>query len=490
VRIQLLHLNGPFRGRTVTYTHPDLLLGTSPESQIRYPESEPVAPRHARIRFDEEACEFRLKALDGEVFVNHDAVDEIVLHPGDLIEVGRRGPLVRFRIQETDKSCKPIRQIIHDAREVGTASGVFASARSLRTDLVSHSSTRVKVFLPLALIVLVFAVAYGGGRLGGSHSARKHRDAFDQKAELYEGELADVRERLEEFHRREAGRVPREEVESLRTELARHSTVVDDLARRNLALKKVLEVYTGGVCLLHGAFTFRAVQDGKVVDVMGPGGKRVELEYLGSGFLVSREGHVVTNRHVAEPWWGNPAIAPAIARGLKPHILYLDAYFPGRDAIAVDAATIRVGSGRADVAVLRIDATGIPVLPLHDEIADLNPLRGERVVLVGYPTGVTAMLARSDPELVEQVLGRVNDTRALIRELAGLRLVRPVITQGALNDVTPGKLVYDAETTSGGSGGPVFGPDGTVIGVNFAITRDFDGSNFGVPIRFARDLLP
>jgi S1-C subfamily serine protease len=87
-------------------------------------------------------------------------------------------------------------------------------------------------------------------------------------------------------------------------------------------------------------------------------------------------------------------------------------------------------------------------------------------------------------------LGKVNDTRALLRELAGLRLVRPVVTQGALNDVTPGKLVYDAETTSGGSGGPVFGPDGTVIGVNFAITRDFDGSNFGVPIRFARALLP
>ena len=35
--------------------------------------------------------------------------------------------------------------------------------------------------------------------------------------------------------------------------------------------------------------------------------------------------------------------------------------------------------------------------------------------------------------------------------------------QGALNEVTEKRLVYDAETTSGASGGPVFGPGGTMI---------------------------
>jgi S1-C subfamily serine protease len=58
-----------------------------------------------------------------------------------------------------------------------------------------------------------------------------------------------------------------------------------------------------------------------------------------------------------------------------------------------------------------------------------------------------------------------------------------------LNEVRERRLVYDAETTSGGSGGPVFGPDGSVVGVNFAVTRDFSGSNFWVPIHFARPLL-
>jgi len=35
----------------------------------------------------------------------------------------------------------------------------------------------------------------------------------------------------------------------------------------------------------------------------------------------------------------------------------------------------------------------------------------------------------------------------------------------------------------------VFASNGTVVGVNFAVTRDFAGSNFGVPIRFALALL-
>ena len=51
-------------------------------------------------------------------------------------------------------------------------------------------------------------------------------------------------------------------------------------------------------------------------------------------------------------------------------------------------------------------------------------------------------------------------------------------------------IAYDAATTSGGSGGPVFGGAGEVIAVNFAIQRNFDGNNLGVPIRYARELLP
>jgi serine protease Do len=51
------------------------------------------------------------------------------------------------------------------------------------------------------------------------------------------------------------------------------------------------------------------------------------------------------------------------------------------------------------------------------------------------------------------------------------------------------KIVFDAQTTSGGSGGPLFNQQGKVIGVTVAVLRGFGGSNFGIPIRFSQPLL-
>jgi S1-C subfamily serine protease len=64
-----------------------------------------------------------------------------------------------------------------------------------------------------------------------------------------------------------------------------------------------------------------------------------------------------------------------------------------------------------------------------------------------------------------------------------------LVTQGHVGDVLEDKIVYDAQTTSGGSGGPLLNREGGVIGVTFAVVKGFGGSNFGVPIRFASPLL-
>jgi S1-C subfamily serine protease len=63
------------------------------------------------------------------------------------------------------------------------------------------------------------------------------------------------------------------------------------------------------------------------------------------------------------------------------------------------------------------------------------------------------------------------------------------VTQGHIGDVLADKIVFDAQTTSGGSGGPLFNQDGKVIGVTHAVLRGFGGSNFGIPIRYSDPLL-
>jgi serine protease Do len=112
------------------------------------------------------------------------------------------------------------------------------------------------------------------------------------------------------------------------------------------------------------------------------------------------------------------------------------------------------------------------------------------LISLGYATGLDAILARAGDEAVEEIVKATGgDPKLVLVELAKRKLIRPLVTQGHVGDVLPDKIVYDAQTTSGGSGGPLLNRQGGVIGVTFAVVRGFGGSNFGVPIRFASPLL-
>jgi S1-C subfamily serine protease len=77
----------------------------------------------------------------------------------------------------------------------------------------------------------------------------------------------------------------------------------------------------------------------------------------------------------------------------------------------------------------------------------------------------------------------------MMRELAARKPIRSINTQGHIGDVLSDKIIYDAQTTSGGSGGPLFSNQGKVIGINFAMVREFGGSNFAIPISYGKSLL-
>ena len=267
----------------------------------------------------------------------------------------------------------------------------------------------------------------------------------------------------------------------------------------------IVATYGPGVCLVYGTYSFvdpragreaRFKEPTETSNPIGPGGTIAlsidgngpvyEVEFIATGFLVGK-GLVLTNRHVVQPWVDDAVASMIRAQGYNPRIKELFNYFPKKRQPFVlrqlevdrahDLALCAFDQGQAELQALPLDEKGE------------GAVSGQLVVLLGYPGGIEGLLARSG-EADRGGLGhrRGSSLRQILNELAGRDQVSPQSTQGHIGDITSGRLVYDAQTGEGGSGGPVFGANGKVIGVNQAILPGTP-SNFGVPIRYGIELV-
>jgi len=82
-----------------------------------------------------------------------------------------------------------------------------------------------------------------------------------------------------------------------------------------------------------------------------------------------------------------------------------------------------------------------------------------------------------------------NSRQNLINFLAQSKKIVPLTTQGAITDLDSHRIVHDAKTAEGGSGAPLFGQSGKVIGVNFGVFTENTAANMAVPVKYAIDLL-
>jgi len=211
----------------------------------------------------------------------------------------------------------------------------------------------------------------------------------------------------------------------------------------------------------------------------------IRARVSGTGFLVG-DGLLATNRHVAEPWYGDTEAEALIDRGARPMLESLVVFFPGSPMpVSLAPGTV---SSTGDLAVLKIEdkdaVRGLSVLPLAKGVA----LPGELVTVIGYPMGIAGMVAKSPSGIYKRLAYRHNDITAA-SELAALSLIRPSTTCGHLGDVVGEKLIYDAPTAHGGSGGPVFNSNAEVIGVNSAYIDGFSGGTLGVSVEALRPLI-
>ncbi len=262
------------------------------------------------------------------------------------------------------------------------------------------------------------------------------------------------------------------------------------------------------VCLLHISVAFRDQKsgqrlryaglnqqgeplqdsDGNPILTLAGNGPAVKVDIFGTGFPAGNSGRIVTNRHVAEPWWNNDEMSEMARQGFLAEISSIRAYFPG-DPRAF-AGEIKEISKDADLATMQVDIQDLKRPLLSIDSGNAAAVTGEPVILMGYATGLAGILARTDEDTARKILTYSGgDVSQVLAELARRDLIHPIVTQGHIGDVLPDKIVFDAQTTSGGSGGPLFNRQGKVIGVTYAILKGFGGSNFGIPIRFSEPLL-
>jgi S1-C subfamily serine protease/DNA-binding response OmpR family regulator len=297
------------------------------------------------------------------------------------------------------------------------------------------------------------------------------------------------------------------DADSLKRQFADTQSRLKLLESEGKIAETVIHEYGPSVCLLHVVVEFLDTQSGRplqiAVDALGKPvvddkgmvqideggpGPHLQIDVFGTGFLVKRDGKLITNHHVAEPWWNNGDLKQLLDHGAKAYVLSYDAFFPGRSE-GLRAKLDRISS-QADVATLQLESPLPPnsaILELDDRTA--ATVTGDPVVLIGYPTGIEGILARAGTDVAQKIVGSTQDVNRIMSQLASQSLIRPTTTQGHIGDVLQDKIVYDAATTSGGSGGPLFNRNGKVVGVNFAVLRDFGGSNLAVPAKYAKELL-
>ena len=299
-----------------------------------------------------------------------------------------------------------------------------------------------------------------------------------------------------------------EDASALQNQLAAVESRLQKIETEGKFAERIIQAYEPSVCLIHVVLGFREHTTGlrlRYAGVTSSGepqtdehsnplvglsgnGPEVHLDVFGTGFLVSDTGRILTNHHVAEPWWQNDDLKEMLDQGVEPVIAEMTAYFPGiTSGIAVSTEKI---SAAADVAVVKGNVSGLGIKQIALADGRRSAVSGGPVVLLGYPTALDAILARAGAETLQSIANASKgDPKQVMEELARRNLIRPVTTQGHLGDVLADKIVYDAQTSSGGSGGPLFNNQGKVIGINFAMVREFGGSNFAIPVAYGQSLL-
>ncbi len=519
-RLMFVYLSGSEKGKTRIFTQNHVTVGTLdscdlklvPEEGGRLPEGaiadiyDDEGVYHLATHAESNGLEIK---LNGEEIDVEESTAGYPLQDGDVIDFGRglSSASILFQVMPENFSMSQLVRRNAGAIEQAQPQPVHPLTatlfvKELTASLWAEVPRKVKLIglitgsiITLAIIGLIYTAI-----------VIVHRNSVQN--ELIKNQIEQEQAKRQK---------DQETIEQLQKKLEQQR---DAEEQSRLFTQNIADRYSAGVCLIVGSYSFvergtgrllryetaddanenPVDQNGNLLASVDGAGPPVRIDYTGTGFVINvsadgSEGVIVTNKHVVRPW-ATDQIAQIIMQqgaGLRVRLDTLEAFFP---AIKTPFPLKEIGSSpRYDVSLCRFDPgnAALPKLPMNTA----EPVITSPVVLIGYPTGVDGLLLRID-DIERREIVRLHGQSAedIAQGLAEKGLIRPLTTTGTITDVPPGgRITHDAQTTEGGSGSPLFDRSGQVIAVNSAIltTADgkgnFGGSNFGVPIKIAYDMM-
>lgn len=356
----VVFLSGSRRGTILRIAGDHLHIGTDPEAEIRVPmDTAPLPePWHAVLMRRGETYE--IFAEEGaDVWVNGERIEHLVLASGDVMEIGRDGAVLRFRLYPHGaEPYKSLPQVLSDCIEcakseshpVGKLRAVFMG---IPWELATRTSRAFRILMVVALFTLAGSTAFLAQR---SFQLEERLVASAERVQGLSELLAEAEQQV----------LDADELGALVTQLGATRARVDSLEALSAAGSRVVADAGRATLFLQTSYRFVEPSTGRPLrQILGPGGQPLrnalgypalglegdgpplEIFVTGTGFLVTADGLALTNRHVALAWEFDDAAQGILSSGFEARAVRFLAYFPGLpspvDMEVVDASDERPG---------------------------------------------------------------------------------------------------------------------------------------------------
>jgi S1-C subfamily serine protease/pSer/pThr/pTyr-binding forkhead associated (FHA) protein len=580
-RMVIKHLSGSKANQVEEFAlrhHNELIFGRDTSATVKYdPDRDDLVGRqHAKITKDpSDPNGFLLTDLNSTngTFHNKQRITGAVkLNPGDSVQFGPGGPEFVFEVEPRPANyAKATRMVdankptMPQTRMVETGAGAMSATagagggkapgtvgKATVERMISQTVTETKksqtkkfgiIGAAAAFAVLIlFGVVIGGAYWYSTRESARNEEMSGkaaEKAAALEGKTADLEKKITEGKSLSAADI---------NDKFGKSVVYFEAAWRLINTAEQAQAFHAHFSPAEVKALFKAdvgapiplyvqVDTDTIEPVLryskGPSDRPIGGVHSGTGFIVTTDGFVLTNRHVAAAWmsvYDFPADTPpgivlsgdyrnVVATGQQPPGDWvpansqqaggmlggrtkvaspaelkgvndtLDVTLPGKESRM--AASLKQISDRHDVALVKIDVPGqLTKAELYDNYDTLK--KGEQVVVLGYPAAsprTYGIIKSSDTFNSATRLKVIPDPTVTLTNVGNI--IRDSDKDDKKRVSTMGDVIQLAtsETGSGNSGGPVFDMQGRVIGIFFASSRGTVSLTYAVPIRYGKEFL-